>query len=110
MCQIGTQTAKTGQQVWRHGHADDPPHLPGTLVALRALYRYVGGSQAAGQRTTTHHRPVCTRKVQYSLPTPAAKMLNVPVPPREAQVARSQVIEVTHPLELFALPLTSSST
>ncbi|KAL7910012.1 hypothetical protein GGI35DRAFT_352456 [Trichoderma velutinum] len=55
MCQIGTQTAKTAQQVWRHGHADDPPHLPGTLVASRALYRYVRRRQAAGQRTATHY-------------------------------------------------------
>ncbi|KAK4063995.1 uncharacterized protein Triagg1_9323 [Trichoderma aggressivum f. europaeum] len=77
MCQIGTQSAKTrpsrfGAMVMLMIH----PHLP-----------------------AWHD----TREVQYHPPAPAATTLHVPVPPPgRPKSVRSQVIEVTHPLELFS--------
>lgn len=89
---------RPAQQVWRHGHADDPPSPSGYISRFEALYWYVCVRCGTLQCNTAWH--ALTR---YS--TPATTTLNVPVPsPGTPKVGRSQVIEVTHPLELFRPP------
>lgn len=70
------------------------PHLPGTLVASSSLYRYVCVQCDTLQRTTAWHA-----LARYSTYTQCTCTT-----PGTPKVGRSQVIEVTHPLELFRPP------
>lgn len=89
---------RPAQQVWRHGHADDPPSPSGYISRFEGL---VPVRVRARRHTATHHRLARTRKVQYARYNYTQCTCTTPGTPK---VGRSQVIEVTHPLELFRPP------
>ncbi|KAM6483052.1 hypothetical protein HDV62DRAFT_342798 [Trichoderma sp. SZMC 28011] len=92
---------RPAQQVWRHGHADDPPSPSGYISRFKILYQYECVAARQHGTTATHHRLASHSQGTVRPLRDAQCTCTTPGTPK---VGRSQVIEVTHPLELFRPP------